>query len=190
MDTANGLSNTGEENVAKTAYIDGFSNADTTTGVNSLIIKQNDPNNGYDEYSSRLWDVLRDSRFISTGVYSGSDYNGLWDLWRTNSSLLTSSSMFVENYFSSQTKDCGELLYNYDYRVKYLTKYQKDDDSPASYANVEFLHGTRNDFVRDWLKKRLTFMDGVFCLLTIMSSIHIMKKVHSSVVVLRLTTLS
>lgn len=162
MDTANGLSNTGEENVAKTAYIDGFSNADTTTGVNSLIIKQNDPNNGYDEYSSRLWDVLRDSRFISTGVYSGSDYNGLWDLWRTNSSLLTSSSMFVENYFSSQTKDCGELLYNYDYRVKYLTKYQKDDDSPASYANVEFLHGTRNDFVRDWLKKRLTFMDGVF----------------------------
>lgn len=162
MDTANGVSNTGEENVAKTAYIDGFSNADTTTGVNSLIIKQNDPNNGYDEYSSRLWDVLRDSRFISTGVYSGSDYNGLWDLWRTNSSLLTSSSMFVENYFSAQTKNCGELLYNYDYRVKYLTKYQKDEDSPASYANVEFLHGTRNDFVRDWLKKRLTFMDGVF----------------------------
>ncbi|MEE0855450.1 hypothetical protein [Eubacterium ventriosum] len=39
MDTANGVSNTGEENVAKTAYIDGFSNADTTTGVNSLIIK-------------------------------------------------------------------------------------------------------------------------------------------------------
>nr|DAX10919.1 MAG TPA: hypothetical protein [Bacteriophage sp.]DAY68854.1 MAG TPA: hypothetical protein [Caudoviricetes sp.] len=48
-----------------------------------------------------MWDVLRDSRFISTGVYSGSDYNGLWDLWRTNSSLLTSSSMFVENYFSA-----------------------------------------------------------------------------------------
>jgi len=39
MDTANGVSNTGEENVANTAYIDGFSNADTTTGVNSLIIK-------------------------------------------------------------------------------------------------------------------------------------------------------
>lgn len=162
MDTANGLSNTGEENVGKTAYIDGFSNADASSGVNSLVIKQNDPDNGYDEYSSRLWDVLRDSRFISTGVYSGSDYNGLWDLWRTNSSLLTNSDMFVQNYFSSQTANCGELLYNYDYRVKYLTKYQKDEDTPASYANVEFLHGTRNDFVRDWLKKRLIFMDGVF----------------------------
>lgn len=162
MDTANGLSNTGEENVAKTAYIDGFSNADSSSGVNSLIINQNDANNGYDEYSSRLWDVLRDSRFISTGVYSGSDYNGLWDLWRTNTSLLTSSELFVQNYFSSQTANCGELLYNYDYRVKYLTKYQKDDETPASYANIEFLHGTRNDFVRDWLKKRLTFMDGVF----------------------------
>ena len=58
--------------------------------------------------------------------------------------------MFVENYFSAQTKNCGELLYNYDYRVKYLTKYQKDEDSPASYANVEFLHGTRKIDIYGW----------------------------------------
>ena len=162
MDTANGLSNTGEENVAKTAYIDTFSNADTSTGVNSMIITQNDANGGYDEYSSRLWDVLRDTRFINTGVYTGSNYNQLWDLWRTNQTLLASAELFVQDYFSSQTASCGELLYNYDYKVKYLTKYQKDADTPSSYANIEFLHGTRNNFVRDWIKKRLTFMDGVF----------------------------
>lgn len=162
MDTANGLSNTGEENVAKTAYIDTFSNADTSTGVNSLVITRNDATGGYDEYSARLWDVLRDTRFINTGVYTGSTYDQLWDLWRTNQTLLASADLFVENYFASQTVNCGELLYNYDYKVKYLTKYQKDSETPAAYANIEFLHGTRNNFVRDWIKKRLTFMDGVF----------------------------
>jgi len=75
MDTANGLSNTGEENVAKTAYIDTFSNANTSTGVNSLVITRNDATGGYDEYSARLWDVLRDTRFINTGVYTGSTYD-------------------------------------------------------------------------------------------------------------------
>ena len=36
MDTATGLSNTGEENVKKTAYIDIFKNAEVEEGVNYL----------------------------------------------------------------------------------------------------------------------------------------------------------
>lgn len=162
MDTANGLSNTGEENVPKTAYIDTFDNAKVESGVNSLVITRNSPNGGYDTYSSRLWDVLRDSRFINTGVYSGNEYNGLWDAWRNRDSLLKNSEYFLNTYFSTQTKDCGELLYNFDYKVKYLTKYSNREGAAASYANIEFLHGTRQEFVRDWLKKRFLFLDGVF----------------------------
>ena len=169
MDTALGLSNTGEENVAKTAYIDIFKNADDKDGVNSLSISYNDPDGGYDTYSSRLWDVLRDDRFISTGTYDLT-YEAIWDLWRINSKLIggdpkngiSGSKLFVDDYFSSQTEGCGELLYNYDYRVKYLTKYKKPDAAVATYGNVQFLHGTRNDYVRDWLAKRLIFFDGVF----------------------------
>ena len=162
MDTANGLSNTGEENVAKTAYIDGFSNKITDAGVNALSIKYNDPDGGYDTYSSRLWDVLRSNLFIQAGTNLGYTYDNLWNNWRSRTEMLNSSTIFVEDYFSSQTKNCGQLLYNYDYKIKYLTKYQKDENSVPSYANIEFLHGTRNDYVRDWLKKRLTFFDGVF----------------------------
>ena len=162
MDTATGLSNTGEENVPKTAYIDTFSNADSSTGVNSLVITQNSPNGAYDTYSSRLWDVLRDTRFINTGVYSGLDYNGLWDAWRNNAALIKDYLHFVNNYFGVQTEDCGELLYDYDYKVKYLTKYSNAEGAEASFANIEFLHGTRKNFVKDWLQKRFIFMDGVF----------------------------
>lgn len=169
MDTALGLSNTGEENVAKTAYIDVFKNADDKDGVNSLSISYNDADGGYDTYSSRLWDVLRDDRFISTGTYELT-YEKIWDLWRINSKLIggdpsnniNGSKIFVDEYFSSQTEGCGELLYNYDYRIKYLTKYKKPDAAVATYGNVQFLHGTRNDYVRDWLAKRITFFDGVF----------------------------
>ena len=162
MDTANGLSNTGEENVAKTAYIDGFSNKITEAGVNALAIKYNDPDGGYDTYSSRLWDVLRNNLFIRADANEGYTYDNIWNSWRSNLDMLNSSTTFVDKYFSSQTKNCGQLLYNYDYKIKYLTKYQKDENSVPSYANIEFLHGTRNNYVRDWLKKRLTFFDGVF----------------------------
>lgn len=169
MDTALGLSNTGEENVAKTAYIDMFKNADAADGVNSLVISYNDPDGGYDTYSSRLWDVLRNDLFISAGI-SDYTYENVWELWRINSKLIggdpknniNGSKIFVDTYFSSQTAGCGELLYNYDYRVKYLTKYKKPDAAVATYGNVQFLHGTRNDYVRDWLSQRLTFFDGVF----------------------------
>lgn len=162
MDTAFGLSNTGEENVPKTAYLDTFANAKVESGVNSLVITQNSADGGYDTYSARLWDVLRDTRFINTGVYSGAGYDALWETWRSVGTLLKEANYFVNNYFSIQMKNCGELLYNYDYKVKYLTRYSKDEGSAASYANIEFLHGPRVEFVRDWLKKRYYFMDGVF----------------------------
>ena len=162
MDTANGLSNIGNEDVAKTAYIDTFKNAEVETGVNSMQITPNDANGGYDEFSSRLWNVLRDVIFKNTGVYQGPDLNTLWANWRNTESLTKNSDYFIDTYFASQTKECGELLYNYDYNIKYLTKYVGESGGAASYANITFLHGTRVEFVRDWLKKRFMFFDGVF----------------------------
>ena len=178
LDTANGLSNTGEENVAKTAYIDSFSNAIVESGINTLNIKYNSSTGGYDTYSSRLWDVLRDQRFIGTGSNDDYTYEEVWRRFRTNANImgtnsvtgLTGAQQFINNYFSAQTSGCGELLYNYDYRVKYLTKYYTQSfiggqwvtSDKATYGNVQFLHGTRENYVRDWLSKRMLFMDGVF----------------------------
>lgn len=162
MDTANGLSNTGEENVKKTSYIDVFKNAEVENGVNSLQIIQNSADGGYDTYSSRLWDVLRSPVFINTGINNGLTYSGIWNDWRRTSNLINDANYFIDNYFSSQTKECGELLFAYDYKIKYLTKYISQGSSIPSYANVTFLHGTRTEYVRDWLKKRFYFFDGVY----------------------------
>lgn len=161
MDTANALSNVGDDNVPKTAYIDSFSNSTTTDGVNSLVITYNDDKNGYDEYSSRLWNVLRDSKFLN--AIAGIDsYEALWKTYRNNPTLIKDANYYIDNHFAKQTQNCGELLYNYDYQVKYLTKYALTENTPATYANIEFLHGNRVNFVRDWLTKRFIFLDGVF----------------------------
>lgn len=160
MDTANALDNTGLESVAKTAYLDTFSN-NTKTAVNSLVITKNSPEGGFDTYSSRMWDVLRDSIFINTGVYDSS-LNQIWDLWRNNANIGYDSDHYIDNYYAAQTKNCGELLFDYDYNVKYLTAYVSEEGGSKSYANIEFLHGTRVEFVRDWIKKRWWFFDGVF----------------------------
>lgn len=160
MDTANGLDNVALESVAKTAWLDKFSNNDKND-VNSLVITKNAADGGYDTYSSRMWDVLRDTVFANTGVYDNS-LEGLWDLWRNNDNICKDINNYVDNYFAAQTVNCGELLFNYDYNVKYLTAYVGEAGGEASYANIEFLHGTRIEYVRDWLKKRVWFFDGVF----------------------------
>lgn len=160
MDTGNGLDNVALESVAKTAWLDKFSNNDKND-VNSLVITKNAADGGYDTYSSRMWDVLRDTIFANTGVFDSS-LETLWDLWRNNDNIAKDTNNYIDNYFAAQTKDCGELLFNYDYNVKYLTAYVGEAGGAASYANIEFLHGTRVEYVRDWLKKRVWFFDGVF----------------------------
>ena len=178
MDTATGLSNTGEENVAKVAYIDKFTNGTNSEGMNTLSIIQNSAEGGYDTYSSRLWDVLRDSRFINTGSSEGLSYDTIWSDWRQDTNLIginatsgeSGITKFMNECFKSQTSGCGELLYNYDYRVKYLTKYYTQSlvngqwvtSDKATYGNVQFLHGTRANYVNDWLNRRMIFFDGVY----------------------------
>lgn len=160
MDTANALDNVSLESVAKTAYLDTFSN-NKTSAVNSLVITKNAADGGYDTYSSRMWDVFRDTIFYNTGIFD-STLEALWDLWRNNASICKDVNDYVDNYFAAQTKNCGELLFNYDYNVKYFTAYVGEQGGAASYANIEALHGTRIEFVRDWLRKRVYFFDGVF----------------------------
>nr|DAT72373.1 MAG TPA: leucine-rich repeat protein [Crassvirales sp.] len=160
MDTANALDNVSLESVAKTAYLDTFSN-NKTSAVNSLVITKNAADGGYDTYSSRMWDVFRDTIFYNTGIFD-STLEALWDLWRNNDSICKDINDYVDNYFAAQTKNCGEFLFNYDYNVKYFTAYVGEQGGAASYANIEALHGTRIEFVRDWLRKRVYFFDGVF----------------------------
>lgn len=175
MDTALGLTNAGDENVASTVYMDRYENKEINeenpTPNNIVITRNQQQDNSFGAYNSKLWNIFRStssngdrSDFVSTGKYSGELYEGTWRLLRAQNGPLRNENTFVE-LFTEQMKDCGELLYNLDYTEKYLTKYYKqidDETSILTYGNIEMLHGDRVEYIRSWLKDRFNFLDGVF----------------------------
>ena len=65
--------------------------------------------------------------------------------------LIPSVDSFMDDFFGMQTEGIGELIYNQDFTVKYVNTTQKN-----------FMHGDRKAFVRDWLNKRIKFLDSIF----------------------------
>ena len=175
MDTALGLTNAGSESVPTTVFIDAYKNTEIDEDnirPNVLKIERNaKQNNSFGLYNGKLWDILRSTApngspndFVSSGKYSGDYYEGTWRKLRSPGCSLSTQDNFI-NLLISQTEGCGELLYNLDYTVKYLTKYKvhlDDGGFIVTYGNIEMLHGDRVEYIRSWLKDRFNFLDGVF----------------------------
>lgn len=180
MDTANGESNTGYETVLETAYIHRLTNQikDNNHKLNTLKILYNDAHNGFDQYSSRLWDILESIYFTQEQTSATKDtFSSIWNKIRDQKTTILNEQglteinkscldNYVDYFFKTQLESCGEMVFNYDYYVKYLVKYNKTtgalDNASGEYNNIRFLHGTRVNYVKNWLHNRWIFLDGVF----------------------------
>lgn len=181
MDTALGLTNAGEESVPSTAYIDSFENSTRTDGPNIMTVTRNaQQTHGYGAYNSKLWNILRATsdeqgnksfwaKNCESAGWNDGFYGEFWRLLRdgslkedrTTNGPLSSPDSFI-SLFTAQTSDVGEMVYNDDFNVKYLTKYMTHGDSGTfTYGNIAMLHGTRIEYIRSWLKDRFYFLDGV-----------------------------
>ncbi len=154
MDTALGLSNEGAENIPEDVFVDSFENV--TESGKETILKINyhtKKESGYNAYYSKLWAILRDNDFIYnyTGNRENKLYEGKWVSLRKNGGPFDTHMNFV-NLMSEHIGSCGELIYNYDYNAKYI----------INSSNISMLHGLRIEYVRNWLKNRFYFLDGVF----------------------------
>lgn len=67
---------------------------------------------------------------------------------------------FIDVFYINQTKKCGSLLFNYDYRLKYLVQFTAN--ATANVKDISKLHGRKIAIARDWLKKHIAFMDSLF----------------------------
>lgn len=67
---------------------------------------------------------------------------------------------FINDFFIRQTGDCGPLLFNYDYKLKYLLQFSPTD--LISTRDLPKLHGRKISYSRDWLKKHIIFLDSIF----------------------------
>ena len=100
-------------------------------------------------------------------------YSIIWDELRTKLSIAASNAGYVDNkgngdiieffineYYLRQTGDCGSLIFNLDYKLKYLLQFKNNNYTMPK--DLSKLHGRKIAYTRNWLRNRLLFLDGLF----------------------------
>ena len=161
MDTALGLANDGSENNPVTVSIDRVvMRTDSATSSSVLETIYHDNDSKYAAVLSKIWGVLRDDRFLYLqSGYKEQRYEYIWNLLRSSTGKLSTSENF-SNIMAERVNACGEMIYDYDYNIKYIQDTASQEGGAA--AAITFLHGTRVDYVKDWLRKHFYFLDGMF----------------------------
>lgn len=161
MDTAFGLNNEGGESIEPDVcdFLIPYSTENTELDKFDLAYGTTKAEN--DEYSKRrftvftnkLWGALNDkatlAEYFQNQPYQ-CRYAKMWESIRKN--VLVDADYFIDNYFDSQLQNCGEVLINQDFTIKYL----------ENSAYLTFLHGNRKNFVKSWIRQRVDFLDSLF----------------------------
>lgn len=117
---------------------------------------------------NKLWLSL-DTPFFRgySGNSSNSVYTQYWYQLRIKMDELASAAgyddfadYFIDEFYVKQTKSCGPLLFNYDYKLKYLLQFRGNEYNTTK--DLSKLHGRKIAVARDWLKKHIAFMDSLF----------------------------
>ena len=179
MDCALEEANDGQEKVSYLAATDYWYSEvlDEKTNKIGQIQKKNDywdpsAGSGFDFTSSYLFAVIKYAKSIfnsyPSGVpkYENDLYHypqNFWAALRNNNGELRSANYFIENYFKSGIMSTFEYLASLNYRVKYLYHGETFDsnNNPIDryLANCEAFNGSRKIKVKNWLTKRLRFID-------------------------------
>jgi hypothetical protein len=183
MDTAFKLNNSAQEQVAYYAHLHYFYNVTNSSGVTEQatkkFFKETDDNNQpitingkiikqyFASYWTRLWEVIDDAGLPAIDGQNATSKDSIQSVYqaiRTN--LIPDPDAFIETYYRGYVEQCGGILYNYDYKIKYLNLSEKYDATNGySYTSddqTSFLYGTRVETVKEWFKKRIYFLDSVY----------------------------
>lgn len=172
MDTAFKLNNTAQEVVEYWAHLHRWYNYLSPDGITTYgIIKNYEDTESIKQYYAswwnRIWEVLenlasKDAGAVADKVSIESIYQNL----RAN--LFPDPKKFIEDYYKSYINQCGGILYNFDYKIKYISISKKWNDATQSYVDdtstdqTRFLYGTRADAVADWFQQRVYFLDCIY----------------------------
>ena len=186
MDCALEEANDGEEKISYLAATDyWYSNIDENTNKVSRLLKKNDywdnvnGGKGFDFTSSYLFAVAKYAKPIFESYVNVEDRHSenllhypqnFWAILRRPyvsdedpGGGLQSADYFIEHYFKSGVTSTFEYLASLNYRVKYLYHGEVIDSSNNStdkyLANAASFNGSRRIKVKNWLTKRLRFLD-------------------------------
>ena len=157
MDSALAIENDGVQNDAVDISIDKIEMT-AVDDANVLSTFYHYPGSRYAAYLSKLWGIFRDSQYLYNNGAQNPYYELVWAQLRRSGGKLSNSANFTD-MMAERVGTCGEMVYDYDYYMKYI---QDAEDTSGTESSINFLHGTRVEFVKDWLKRHLYYLDGVF----------------------------
>jgi hypothetical protein len=164
MDTGLALTNAGYETVKNDVYLDKFS---LNSNKQEIDVKINGyKEGGYDTINSRLFNIIRfftNKNYTNTGTKPLTNYRKIWEDIRKT--ILRNPNDFIDKYYIKQNENVGGIIFNYDYDVKYINDEIDMITNPNTNiksGSINFLHGNRVNYVRDWFTTHVYFLDGVF----------------------------
>lgn len=178
MDCANGEDNAGYENVSYLAatdywHSDLINNSYTDTVTIDYDYWDQTVGKGFDYKSSYLFAIVKYAQPVLNKI---KDLNitlnrypqEFWAILRNSEGELRNADYFVDTYFISGIGEIPPYLATLNYQVKYLYKGKVLDNNGNISATETYLangtafNGSRIFKVRDWLNKRIHFMDAMF----------------------------
>ena len=177
MDCAFGEDNAGHEDVSYLAATDYWRSPIRNNYVDRVEISydywDNQVGKGFDYPSSYLFAIAKYAqpilKLLGITTVSLNNYpQQFWANMRKRGGQLASADDFMRNYFSSGVNVIPAYLTSLNYQVKYLYYGKKLDKNGEELEEMEFLanqsafNGTRIEKVKEWLTKRLHFLDIVF----------------------------
>ena len=173
MDTAFGLNNAGQDIVGYYAHLHRWYNInDPSSGLTTYTRESNYQSSSaqqqyYASFWNRIWEVLENLPVRDVGgVGSRVSLESMYVNFRKN--LFPDPEQFINKYYKAYTEKTGSIVFNYDYKIKYLKITQTYNESTGQledstdFSQLKFLHGNRVIHVKDWFKKRIYFLDGVY----------------------------
>ena len=179
MDCALEEANDGKENITYLAATDYWYSPvlDEKKNKIGVVERKNDfwndeVGSGFDFTSSYLFAVVKYAKSIFDALPEGEEkYDGVlnnypqnfWAKLRQSGGPLQSADHFMKNYFNSGITTTFEYLASLNYRVKYLYHGETIDSNGKPIvkylANGSAFNGSRRIKAKQWLSKRLQFLD-------------------------------
>lgn len=179
LDTANGSDNQGELKIDPDVWIKYITNQATSENATQgmkYVAETFDHSKGLSKTTvsantNKLWLSL-DTSFTKAKWRDGQDtvnsiYAQYWYEFRSFTEALANANgydtfmnYFTDKYFVKQTELCGSLIFNYDYKLKYMLQFTSNIITNAK--DIVKLHGRKVAHNRTWLKKHVVFLDSLF----------------------------
>lgn len=174
MDTALGGDNQGELSISTDVWLKYLYNRDSHDEGFGYIAETYDKsladgnNTTISANTNKLWMSLDTQFYRTLKGASNSLYATYWHELRLYLQTICEKAgysnfadYFIETYFKAQTGSCGPLVFNYDYKLKYLLQFTNDSYDNSSKA-ISKLHGRKIEYCRWWLKQHILFLDSLF----------------------------